>query len=37
MSKIYDCFNFYNEMDLLELRFNELYDVVDHFVLVEKD
>ena len=33
--KIYDCFLFYNEFDLLELRFNELYDHVDHFVLVE--
>ena len=35
MSKVYDCFNFYNEMDLLDLRLSELYDVVDHFVLVE--
>jgi hypothetical protein len=33
--KIYDCFPFYNELDLLELRFEELYDHVDHFVLVE--
>lgn len=33
--KIYDCFPFYNEFDLLELRFEELYDHVDHFVLVE--
>jgi hypothetical protein len=33
--KIYDCFTFYNELDLLELRFEELYDHVDHFVLVE--
>lgn len=33
--KIYDCFTFYNELDLLELRFQELYDHVDHFVLVE--
>jgi hypothetical protein len=33
--KIYDCFTFYNELDLLELRFAELYDHVDHFVLVE--
>jgi Glycosyltransferase family 17 len=35
MTKIYDCFPFYNELDLLELRFAELYDHVDHFVLVE--
>jgi len=33
--KIYDCFTFYHELDLLELRLTELYDVVDHFVLVE--
>jgi hypothetical protein len=33
--KIYDCFTFYNEFDLLELRLAELYDHVDHFVLVE--
>lgn len=35
MSKVYDCFAFFNEMDLLEIRLNELYDTVDHFVLVE--
>ena len=35
--KIYDCFTFYNEFDLLELRLRELYDHVDHFVLVEAD
>jgi beta-1,4-mannosyl-glycoprotein beta-1,4-N-acetylglucosaminyltransferase len=35
MNKIYDCFPFYNELDLLELRLSELYDYVDHFVLVE--
>ncbi len=33
--KIYDCFPFYNELDLLELRLCELYDHVDYFVLVE--
>lgn len=33
--KIYDCFTFYNELDLLELRLTELYDSVDYFVLVE--
>lgn len=33
--KIYDCFTFYNELDLLEIRLNTLYDKVDHFVLVE--
>lgn len=33
--KIYDCFTFNNEFDLLELRLRELYDHVDHFVLIE--
>ena len=33
--KIYDCFTFNNEFDLLELRLRELYDHVDYFVLVE--
>ena len=33
--KIYDCFTFFNELDLLEIRLNELNDVVDYFVLVE--
>lgn len=33
--KIYDAFIFYNELDLLELRLEELTDVVDYFVLVE--
>lgn len=32
---IYDCFIFFNELELLELRFHELADVVDRFVLVE--
>ncbi len=32
---IVDCFCFYNELDLLELRLNELNDIVDYFVLVE--
>ena len=35
--KIYDCFTFFNEFDLLELRLRELYDHVDYFVLVEAD
>lgn len=35
MRKIYDCFTFYNEYDLLELRLRELYDHVDHFVIAE--
>ncbi len=32
---IYDCFSFFNELDLLEIRLNVLSDVVDRFVLVE--
>jgi len=32
---IYDCFIFFNELELLELRLNELSGVVDRFVLVE--
>ena len=32
---IYDCFTFFNELELLELRLNVLNDVVDKFVIVE--
>ncbi len=32
---IYDCFTFFNELDLLEIRLNILDDYVDKFVLVE--
>ena len=32
---VYDCFAFFNELDLLELRLGELNNVVDKFVLVE--
>jgi beta-1,4-mannosyl-glycoprotein beta-1,4-N-acetylglucosaminyltransferase len=32
---IYDCFTFFNELDILQLRLNELSSVVDRFVLVE--
>jgi hypothetical protein len=35
MRKIYDCFTFFNELDLLELRLTECYDHVDHFVIAE--
>ena len=35
--KIYDCFTFFNELEILELRFASLYDVVDRFVIVEAD
>ena len=33
--KIYDCFTFYNELDLLDVRLAELYNHVDYFVIVE--
>ena len=33
--RIFDCFPLFNEIDLLELRLNELWDVVDFFVIVE--
>ena len=34
-AKVYDCFPFFNELDLLELRLHELDSVVDYFVIVE--
>lgn len=33
--KIYDCFMFYNELDILKLRMDILYNYVDFFVIVE--
>ena len=33
--KIYDCFGFFNELDLLELRLEILAPIVDHFVIIE--
>lgn len=35
MSKIIDGFIFYNELDMLEFRLKEHWDVVDYFILVE--
>ena len=32
---IYDCFSFFNELDLLEIRLNTLDKVVDKFILAE--
>lgn len=34
---IYDCVSFFNELDLLEIRLNELDAVVDKFVVVEAE
>lgn len=32
---IYDCFTFYNELEILEIRLNTLNEVIDKFVIVE--
>ncbi|MDB4108296.1 hypothetical protein N9672_01160 [Flavobacteriaceae bacterium] len=37
MKKTIDCFTFFNELDLLEIRLKYLYDVIDYFVIVESD
>ncbi len=37
MTKIFDCFPFNNELELLELRFLELEETVDYFVLCESE
>ena len=34
---VYDCFNFFNEFDLLDIRLNELDGVVDYFVICESN
>ena len=33
--KIYCCFQFFNEFELLKLKLEELYNIVDYFVLSE--
>jgi hypothetical protein len=33
--RVFDCFTFFNELDLLELRLNELDGAVDFFVIAE--
>jgi hypothetical protein len=37
LPRVFDTFIFYNELELLEIRLNELSDVIDRFVLVEAD
>jgi beta-1,4-mannosyl-glycoprotein beta-1,4-N-acetylglucosaminyltransferase len=37
VATVFDCFTFFNELDILELRLKELAPVVDRFVLVEAD
>lgn len=36
-SNIYDCFPFNSELDLLDKRFETLFNIVDRFVIVEAD
>lgn len=33
--KIFDCFPFFNELDILEIRLEELYNTVDRFIISE--
>lgn len=33
--QVFDCFTFFQELELLDLRFSEYYDCVDYFVIVE--
>jgi len=33
--QVYDCFLFFNELELLEIRLHEMAPYVDHFVIVE--
>lgn len=35
MPRIFDCFTFFNELDMLDLRLNEMSSYVDTFVLAE--
>jgi beta-1,4-mannosyl-glycoprotein beta-1,4-N-acetylglucosaminyltransferase len=35
MGRVFDCFSLFNELDLLKVRWNELNNAVDVFVLVE--
>lgn len=37
MIKFWDCFSFFSEVDILELRIRHLWDHVDHFVISESN
>lgn len=37
MKKIIDCFTFFNEIDLLEVRIKYLYEIVDFFIIIESN
>ena len=32
--KVFDCFTFYNELEILHVRFEELYDFVDYLICI---
>lgn len=36
-NNVIDCFTFFNELDLLEIRLKYLYDTLDYFAIVEAD
>lgn len=36
-TKVFDCFMMFNELDILELRLEELNDYVDYFVIIESE
>jgi hypothetical protein len=35
-NKVIDCFTFFNELDLLEIRLKYLYDTLDYFLLLRQ-
>jgi hypothetical protein len=35
--KTYDCFTFFNELDVVEIRLQEMWDVTDYFVISESN
>ena len=35
--KVYNCFQFHNELDVLEIRLQEGWDTTDYFVISESD
>jgi beta-1,4-mannosyl-glycoprotein beta-1,4-N-acetylglucosaminyltransferase len=35
MAQVYDCLPFFKELDILEMRLRELWDLTDKIVLVE--
>lgn len=35
--KTYDCFTFFNELDVLEIRLKEMWDTTDYFVIAESN